>query len=211
MLIYKCKCNKKVINLEFKNQIKEYLEKSGGIITSVYCRENNIPTIYLTRFVRQGFLKKAANGIYLTEEGNFDEFYFFQYQYKKTIFSYETALYLMGVTDKIPQLFDVTVGNGYKFNQAIPKLNVHYVKKENFNIGVREVNTMFGNSVRVYSYERTLCDFISHKEKIDPEVYVKSLRSYSSYREKDIHYLYEIAGKMDIVDEVREIMEIAYG
>lgn len=196
--------------MDYKNQIKEYLETSGGMITAEYCREKNIPTVYLTRFVRQGILRKAANGIYLTEEGDFDEFYFFQYQYKKTIFSYETALYLMGVTDKIPQLIDVTVGYSYKFNEVTSKLKVHYVKKEILNIGVREVKTMFSNTVRAYSYERTLCDFISHREKMDSEVYVKILRSYSSYREKDIHHLYDIAGKMNIVDEVREIMEIVY-
>ena len=196
--------------MDYKNQIKEHLETSGGMITAEYCRDNNIPTVYLTRFVRQGFLRKAANGIYLAEGGNFDEFYFFQYQYKKTNFSYETALYLMGIIDKIPQSIDVTVGHGYKFNEVVPKLNVHHVKKEIFSIGVREVKTMFGNTVRAYSYERTLCDFISHKEKMDPEVYVKILRSYSGYREKDVNNLYDIAGKMDIVDDVREIMEIVY-
>lgn len=61
----------------YKQQIKEYVNTSGGIITSKYCRENNIPTIYLNRLVEEGFLFKARKGIYLTKDGDYDEFYFF--------------------------------------------------------------------------------------------------------------------------------------
>ena len=79
----------------YKQQIKEYVNTSGGIITSKYCRENNIPTIYLNRLVEEGFLFKARKGIYLTKDGDYDEFYFFQLRYPKAIYSYNTALYFI--------------------------------------------------------------------------------------------------------------------
>ncbi|HEK9438591.1 TPA: abortive phage infection protein, partial [Streptococcus equi subsp. equi] len=77
-------------------------------------------------------------------------------------------------------------------------------------LGVTQKPTMFGNKVKVYSYERTLCDFIAHKEEMDIEVYVKLIQSYSSYKERDIHSLYDIAMKMGIENKVREVMEVAY-
>jgi len=66
-----------------------------------YCREHKIPTVYLSRLVKQGILTKVATGLYISKEGNYDEFYFFQYYHKKAIFSYETVLYLLGATDRI--------------------------------------------------------------------------------------------------------------
>ncbi|WP_243123053.1 hypothetical protein [Criibacterium bergeronii] len=45
---------------------------------------------------------------------------------------------------------------------------------------------------------------------MDIEVYVKLIRSYSDYKEKDIHSLQEISKKMGIEDKVSEIMEVAY-
>ncbi len=42
-------------NKNYKNQIKEYVKTFGGIVTSKYCREHNIPTIYLNRLVEEGF------------------------------------------------------------------------------------------------------------------------------------------------------------
>lgn len=196
--------------MNYRRQIEIHLKKSGGIITSAYCRENNIPTVYLSRLAKEGKLFRVQKGIYITKDGDYDEYYFFQYQYRKAIFSYETALFLLGVTDKIPWRIDVTVYNGYKFNEKQDTLNINYVKKSIYNLGIIQKKTMFGNTVNVYSYERILCDFISNKEKMDVEVYAKLIRSYSKYKDKDIHSLYEIARKMGIEDKVKEVMEVVY-
>lgn len=196
--------------MNYRKQIEIHLKRSGGIITSAYCRENNIPTVYLSRLAKEGKLFRVQKGIYITKDGDYDEYYFFQYQYRKAIFSYETALFLLGVTDKIPWRIDVTVYNGYKFNEKQDTLNINYVKKSIYNLGIIQKKTMFGNTVNVYSYERILCDFISNKEKMEGEVYVKLIRSYSKYKDKDIHSLYEIARKMGIEDKVKEVMEVVY-
>ena len=196
--------------MNYKDKIEKYLMQSGGIITAAYCKENNIPTVYLSRLLKDGRLSKIKNGIYMTKDGDYDEYYFFQHQYKKAIFSYETALYLLGQTDKIPWNIDVTVYNGYKFNEKPNGVNAHYVKKSIYDLGVTQKPTMFGNKVNVYSYERILCDFIAHKEEMDIEVYVKLIRSYSSYEERDIHSLYDIAMKMGIENKVGEVMEVVY-
>ena len=196
--------------MNYEKQIKRHLKNSGGIITATYCRENKIPTIYLSRMAKEGELSKVKNGIYIMADGDYDEYYFFQHQYKKAVFSYETALYLLGETDKIPWTTDITVYNGYKFNKQLSGVNVHYVKKSIYDLGIIKKTTMFGNTVNIYSYERILCDFIAHKEKIDIEVYVKLIRYYPFYKEKNIHALYEIATEMGIVDKVREVMEVVY-
>lgn len=196
--------------MDYVNKIKKYLEQSGGIITTSYCREKEIPTVYLSRLLKDGKLLRVKKGIYMTNEGDYDELYFFQHKYTKAIFSYETALYLLGQTDKIPWNIDVTVYNGYKFNDKPKGINVNYVNKSIYDLGVIKKPTMFGNKVKIYSYERILCDFINNKEKMDIDVYIKTIRSYSNYREKDINSLYDIAVKMGIENKVREVMEVAY-
>ncbi len=196
--------------MDYKKQIERYLEKSGGIITASYCRSKKIPTVYLSRLVQEGTLQRAAEGLYISEEGMYDDYYYFQYRFKKAVFSHETALYLLGATDKIPQDMDVTVYYSYKFNKAPFGVNIHYVNKEIHGLGVVVARTMFNNPVRVYSYERTLCDFIAHKDKMDREVYVKLIRSYSRYARRDVHALYEIATRMGIDKEVKALMEVVY-
>lgn len=105
---------------------------------------------------------------------------------------------------------DVTVSNHYKFNAVLPNANVHFVKKEWLGLGVTETKTMFGNSVRVYNYERTLCDFILHREAMDPETYINLIKSYPKYESRNVHHLHEIARIMNIAGKVQEIMEVVY-
>lgn len=204
-----CKCNM-VTEMDYEKRILEYLKISNGIITARYCRENQIPTIYLTRLVRNGLLKKVFPGIYLTENGDYDELYFFQCRYPKTIYSYETAANLLGVSDKIVHQIDVTVNWNYRFNNLPSNVKVHYVKREWLNMGAFQSKTMFGNPVNVYSYERILCDLIKNREKTDSETYVKLIRGYSSYEKRDLENLYKIASIMGIRQKISDILELAY-
>lgn len=85
-----------------------------------------------------------------------------------------------------------------------------YVNNEILNLGVIERRTNIGNLVRLYSAERTLCDFIKNKSNMDPEVYIKLVKTYPSFPDRDIHKLFHIAQQMDIAQKVQEIMELVY-
>lgn len=192
-----------------QQKIENHLVQNGGLVSAAWCKENNIPTVYLTRMARKGILYQVEKGLYVSNDAtNYDEMYFFQYRYKKPVFSYESALSLFEMTDKIIGVFDVTVPQGYKFNQPQENAVVHYASKAVFNLGVVEKKTPFGNIVRAYSLERTVCDFIKDKEKCDTEVYVKFLQSYAKSQNKDMNTLYLYARAMNITEKVRSVMEI---
>lgn len=196
--------------MDYLKQIKEHLNKSGGIITSAYVREHEIPSVYLTRLTREGKLQRVDRGIYITEDGIYDELFVLQAKYPKVIYSYETALQLLNLTDKIPEQINVTVNNNYKFNDKPENILVNYVSADLLEVGVIDGETNLGNPVRFYSAERTLCDFIKYKSKMDPEVYLSFVKSYPSYDKRDINELFSIAQKMDIVGEVQAVMELVY-
>lgn len=195
-------------NKNYKNQIKEYVKTSGGIVTSKYCREHNIPTIYLNRLVEEGFLFNAKRGIYLTKDGDYDEFYFFQLRYPKAIYSYNTALYFIDRTDKLPHTIDITVYNGYKFNEKMKNVDVHYVDKRIYDIGIVEVETAYGNKVKVYSLERVLCDFLVHKNEIDSEDYLKLVQSYIYDKNKDVSSFYNLIIIMEVANKIMDVVQI---
>lgn len=50
-----------------------------------------------------------------------------------------------------------------------------------------------GNTVDIYDFERFLCDFIRNRDKIDTELFVKTLQTYSSFPKKNLVNLYEYA------------------
>lgn len=196
--------------MNYQQRIEKYLIENGGIITSSWARENNIPTTYLTRLTRQGKLKRIERGIYLAEDGIYDELFILQSRYPKIIFSYETALSILNLTDKIPEEISITVNFNYKFNQKPKGVSIHYVNKDLLNLGVICKKTNVGNVVRLYSAERTICDFIMNKKNIDPESYINFIKAYPKYQNRNIHELFHIAQKMNVLAEVQSVMELVY-
>lgn len=181
--------------MNYQEMIEKILIENSGIITSSWVRENNIPTTYLTRLTRQGKLKRVERGIYMAEDGIYDELFILQSRYPKIIFSYETALSLLNLTDRISQEISVTVNFNYKFNHKPKGVSIHYVKKDLLNLGVICKKTNVGNEVRLYSAERTVCDFIMNKKNIDTESYINFIKAYPKYQDRNIHDLYHIAEK----------------
>ena len=196
--------------MNYREKIYSYLKMNNGIITTQYCREAGIPRAYLSRLVDEKKLKRVDRGVYISKNGNYDEYYFFQYKFKRTVFSYETALHLQGLTDKIPQVIEVSVPYSYKINSVPSNVKLYYLKNEIFDLGAIEVKTIYQNKVRAYNLERIICDFVQNKGKIDPEIYVKTIREYASSKNPDINKLFIYAQKMGITEKVRTTLEVVY-
>ena len=192
--------------MNYQKQIAQMLELNGGVITTADIKVKEIPTIYLTRMVRDGQLTRIGRGIYMSDQGEYDELALFQAQYKKSVFSYETSLYLLGMTDKIPQEIHVSVDAHYKFNQKPEHVIVHYVKTVDFSVGIESVKTIYGNPVNTTNAERTICDLVAHRDQVEPEVFGKALRRYA--RQGDLNQLYQMAKTLGMTDRVQQTMEV---
>ena len=194
--------------MDYYSKIEDFLKSHKGVITNSQCQELNIPTVYLGRLVEKGKLFKVSRGIYASEDVDYDELYFFQLQYKKAIFSYESALYLLGATDRIVTNYEVSVYNSYKFNAKKDNVIVHYVNKDIYDLGIIDIKTKFGNTVKCYSYERVLCDYILNEKDVDQEAFFQALKSYIKYKDKDIFSLIDIAKKLGVETKIRKLMEV---
>ncbi|MFS1663122.1 type IV toxin-antitoxin system AbiEi family antitoxin domain-containing protein [Streptococcus sp. zg-JUN1979] len=191
-----------------KETVLNYLEQNNGIITHKDCKVLGIPTVYLSRLEREGKIFRVDKGIYLSTDGDYDEYYFFQYRFSRAIYSYVSALYLQGFTDEIPQYFEVTVPRGYRFNNPLQNLTVHTVPKELVDLGVISVKTPWGQTVKTYDFERIICDFIQNRKKIDNELFVKTLKAYVNYPNKNLTNLYQYAEEMKIINQTKQILEV---
>ena len=63
------------------------------------------------------------------------------------IYSCGTALFLHGLSDRVPRMIDVTLPQGYnasRLKKDNPDLRIHYVKPELLGLGVEEVKTPQG-------------------------------------------------------------------
>lgn len=200
---------------EFKEQsnieiIKSIMLMNNGYITSKELSNLGIHRMYLNIMKEKGIIEKVGNGIYIDSTKVEDSYYVFSLELSKVVYSHMTALYFHGLSIKATNdKYDITVPNNY-FNFKIKEHNVFYVDKDIYELGLAEVKTPMGNSVRVYDVERCICDIIRSKKRMDSEYVKHSIREYVKRKDKDLVKLSSYADKMGIKEEVMNYIEVFY-
>ena len=134
-----------------------------------------------------------------------DEYYILQKKYPSAIFSYNTALHILNLTNKTPSVIDITVPRNKKVRGHY---NIHYVSENYYEIGIIKVTSPLGNPVKVYNAERCICDMLRSNDEFDLELQNRILNTYFNSKEKNIKLLEEYAKKLNVYDKVNTIIEV---
>ncbi|MGI6329256.1 MAG: type IV toxin-antitoxin system AbiEi family antitoxin domain-containing protein [Bacilli bacterium] len=195
--------------MNYYEKIKKILIKNNGYIKTKEVTENNIPRAYLSKMVKKKELRKVSWGCYTSTDIFIDDFYNMINRSKNAIYSHNTSLYLHNLSDRTPLKYDITVPSGYNGSlQKIKQVNLFYIKRDLLNLGLTSILSPLGKSVKVYDIERTVCDVIKNRNKMDKEFFSKALKNYSNFKEKDLIKLMKYAERMGIKKKVQEYMEV---
>ena len=193
--------------MEYENKILKLFK--NDYLTTKDVTDNNIPRTYLTKLIKKNKIERVSRGVYIKKNVLVDEFVILQSKSKYAIYSNATAPYLHGLSNRIPIRYDITVKSGYKGSlQKEKNVNLFYTKKELLELGVTDYKLDSGNIIRVYDLDKTICDIIKNKKKIDAEIFNKAIREYFYSKKKNPLKLYEYAKKMNIYNKVRDTFEV---
>lgn len=193
--------------MEYENKILNLFK--NGYLATKDVTDNNIPRTYLTKLIKENKIERVSRGVYIKKNVLVDEFIVLQSKSKYAIYSNTTALYLHGFSNRIPIRYDITIKSGYKGSlQKEDNVNLFYTKNELLDLGVINYKLDSGNIIRVYDLDKTICDIIKNKKKIDAEIFNKAIREYFYSKKKNTLKLYEYAKKMNIYNKVRDTFEV---
>lgn len=180
-----------------------------GVITTESACNAGISRASLSLMAQNDKIERYAKGVYILPETVPDELYIISLSSQYIVFSHETSLFLHGITERTPTFHTFSLPRGKRLSSELSKeCRIHYVKPEYFQLGRTHMKTFFGSMISCYDMERTICDIIRDRSKIDPETYIASIRMYGTHKDKNIAKLSEYAQKMNIVDKVRIAMEV---
>lgn len=189
--------------------IQKILKDQNGILLTSDLRKYGIPRTYLSILKKNGEVQQISRGVYSTTGDMIDEMAGIQARYKGTIFSHETAAYLLDLTDRTPLFYSVTVPAGY--NATSLKANgakVFFVKRDLYLLGTITVKSPHGNDIKTFNLERTICDLLRSRNQIDVQQINVSLKRYVGKKDKNIDLLYGYAKQFSIQKMVREYIEV---
>ena len=191
------------------DKILDYAKKNNGYITNKEVESLEINSTFLSNLVNAKKIERVGTGIYKLPEYPIDNFYILAKSSKHMCYSHATALYLHNMSDRIPLVYDITVPYNYSGNLLNNEnVSLRYVKDDIFELGMIDIKTINDLTVKCYDLERTLCDIIKDKNRMDKEIYARGLKEYARTKDKDILKLVKYAKKLNIEDEVVELMEV---
>ena len=151
---------------------------------------------------------RVQRGVYCLADAWEDEFLAAQLRFPKGTFSDGTALFLHGYTDRIPLQLTMTFPRSYRATKAREAgIEVRTCADEVLDLGRTSVRTSYGNKVRAYDLERTLCDVVRSQRIVDVQVVNPAMRQYAR-SSKDVQRLLGYAHALGVKKKIRSYLEV---
>ena len=190
-------------------KIRDILKERNGILLTADLLNYGIPRTYLSILEKSGEIQRISRGVYSAAGSMIDEMAGLQARYKGAIFSHETALYLLELTDRTPLFYSVTVPAGYNATSLKAKgAKVYFVNRSLYLVGLIIVKSSHGNDIKTFNLERTICDVLRSRNQIDVQQLNEGLKRYVTKKERNIDLLYNYARRFRVQKIVREYIEV---
>ena len=190
-------------------QLNNMLEDGNGYLFTEDVVAAGISRTYLGKFAAEKGLERVVQGVYLAPDTWNDELFILQRAYPDIVFSGETALYLHGLTDREYLHIYVTVPSGFNRSRLTARgILVHQEPPQTYMLGITEVQTGFGHSVRAYNKERCICNLIKERKKAEVQTYQTAIKTYMRSKDRRLTELAQYAAELNIRDELMKYVEV---
>ena len=190
-------------------QMDQMLTMQDGMLrtSQVIAAEISKPMFY--DYVRSRDLERAAHGIYISKDSWVDAMYLLHLRFEQAVFSHETALFFHDLTDREPMKYTVTVKTGCNPTKMKAEgIQVFTIKSELHGVGITTAQTPFGHTVPVYDMERTVCDLLRSRSRIEIQTFQGALKAYARRKDKNLRTLMQYAGMFRVEKILRQYLEV---
>ncbi|MDL2300861.1 type IV toxin-antitoxin system AbiEi family antitoxin domain-containing protein [Lachnospiraceae bacterium OttesenSCG-928-D06] len=189
--------------------IMRELERNNNTVTTLQVVELGFSRALLSKYVKEGLLERSRQGVYILPNSVHDDMYTLMLRSEKIIFSHDTALFLNGLSERTPFEHSVTIPSNAVLSDILREdCNCYYIKPELFELGMISQGTTFGNVVRCYDAERTICDLLRSRNRMDEDTVISGIKKYAAFNNKDLNRLAVYADKFRVGKILKQYMEV---
>ncbi|MDR1581156.1 MAG: type IV toxin-antitoxin system AbiEi family antitoxin domain-containing protein [Synergistaceae bacterium] len=189
--------------------LTELTRKNGGIMRTADALKAGVSRTSLSKLERAGLLERVARGQYILPDSFPDELYIWQRRMNLLVYSHETALFLHGMAERTPAKHSVTFPSNARLSATFPgDIKVYFVKPESHELGAVFLPSMMGHEVRAYDVERTVCDVVRSRNRIDDQTFIAAIKNYAAMKNHDFNRLGKYAEVFRITKILRKYLEV---
>ena len=190
-------------------KVSSLLNEKNGLIRTADAVNAGISRATLSQLAKDRKIERIAHGQYIRSDDLPDELYFFQQRSKKIVFSHETALFLHNMAERTPIQHALTIPSDSKLSPSLSSgVKIYYVKPELRDMGICSVPSKMGNDVIAYNVERTICDILRSRNRVDSQTVAAAMKNYAARKGQDWGLLSKYAEIFHITKILRQYLEV---
>ncbi|MDE7188253.1 MAG: type IV toxin-antitoxin system AbiEi family antitoxin domain-containing protein [Lachnospiraceae bacterium] len=191
--------------------LKLIFVKHGGIMRTAELKEAGYYYKKIQKLLDSGEIEQVRRGYYqYSGEDSFSDISSIIALFPDGVICMESALDYYGYTDRTPSAWHLAVdykSTRTRFYIDYPIVKPHFIRSDRYPVGI--VNGKIdGKPVKVYDRERTICDLLLHRNKVDGEVFNAAIRRYINDPKKMEARLMKYAKVLHVEKKVREVLGV---
>ncbi|WP_165252856.1 type IV toxin-antitoxin system AbiEi family antitoxin domain-containing protein [Adlercreutzia sp. ZJ304] len=193
--------------------VAEHIEELGGVATAAQLKEAGFSPGVIEHAFSSGRIDRLTRGVYCSLDVLDDEFAAVTMRWPKCILSHGTALYLLGLSDRVPGNLSVSVPRGYnpqELRRTHPDMRIYREGDKLYGLGRTTVKDPMGIVVPAYDAERSIADIIQERAKgtVNPQLVRDALVGYFRKSDRDLPKLAKMSEALGVRDELQTYLEV---
>lgn len=193
------------------DNLKTMFDRYGGIMRTRDLKEEGFYYKRIQRLVEDGEIKQVRRGYYqYFKEGTYSDIPTITTLFPDGVICMESALDYYGYIDRTPVAWHLAVDNKStrtRFYIEYPIVKPHFIQSNRYQVGIEEVE-IDGKPVKIYDKERTICDLLHHRNKVDGEVFNLAIQRYIQDPKKLEARLLRYAKLLHVEKKVHEVLGV---
>lgn len=191
--------------------LKSVFESHGGVMRTSELKEAGYYYKKIQKLIEDGEIEQVRRGYYqYIGENSFSDIPTITTLFPDGVLCMESALDYYGYTDRTPAAWHLAVDNKStrtRFNIDYPIVKPHFIQSDRYEVGIEKAE-IDGKSVKIYDRERTICDLLLHRNKVDGEVFNMAIQRYINDPKKTEARLMKYAKLLHVEKKVREVLGV---
>ncbi len=191
------------------DEIQVMFDQYGGVMRTKELMDHGFSNRKIKKLIEENLVENIRRGYYqYVGDGTFTEAAVIARLFPDGVLCMESALDYYGYTERTPSAWHIAVDNRSareRFNLEYPIVKPHFTNSNRFSLGISE-GVIDGVPMKVYDRERTVCDCMRHRNKMDSEIFNDMIRNYLSDPNRNTTNLAKYSQYLHVDKKVREVL-----
>ena len=192
-------------------ELKEIFDRYGGLMRTSELKATGYYYKKIRKLIETGEIEQVRRGYYqCSGTDSFSDISIITALFPDGVLCMESALDYYGYTDRTPSAWHLAVDNKStrtRFYIDYPVIKPHFIQSDRYRAGIEQVR-IDGKIVKIYDRERTICDLLLHRNKVDGEVFNLAIQRYILDPGKVEARIMKHAKLLRVEKKVREVLGV---